>query len=249
MTNQTKRKSFILHKDSLDILDKLTDEQAGKLFKAIKFYQKHNKIPKLDLTLDLVFTPFLSQFIRDDENYKNTCEARKLAGSKGGKQKVANASKSKQKVANVADSKSKSKSKSKNEIKNESEIKNEFTPPTLQQVKDYYIEKGYQDSPNTFFDYYDASNWKDKDGEQVKNWKQKAISWHGRSKDKSDLLPKNIIKLNKVVGDVAIKAIKDYGQDIDLICFEGKSKIVKELSPDKKKEIKSFLENKNITIV
>ena len=34
------RKSFIIHKDSLSVLDDLTDEQAGKLFKAIKAYQE-----------------------------------------------------------------------------------------------------------------------------------------------------------------------------------------------------------------
>ena len=32
------RKSFILHKDSLDVLDDLSDEQAGQLFKAIKAF-------------------------------------------------------------------------------------------------------------------------------------------------------------------------------------------------------------------
>ncbi len=127
MTNQTinNRKSFILHKDSLDILDKLSDEQAGKLFKSIHFYQKKQEIPELDFALDLVFTSFLNQFRRDDENYKITCEARKLAGSKGGKQKVANASNCKQKVANLADNKSESKSESKNKNVNE-ECKSEL---------------------------------------------------------------------------------------------------------------------------
>jgi hypothetical protein len=122
MTTQTinSRKSFIIHKDSLDILDKLSDEQAGKLFKAIHFYQKKQEIPKLDFALDLVFTSFLNQFKRDDESYKITCEARKLAGSKGGKQKLANASNCKQKVANLADSESKSKSESKSESKSKS---------------------------------------------------------------------------------------------------------------------------------
>ena len=120
MSTQTinSRKSFIIHKDSLDILDKLSDEQAGKLFKAIHFYQKKQEIPKLDFALDLVFTSFLNQFKRDDESYKITCEARKLAGSKGGKQKLANASNCKQKVANLADSESKSKNESKSESKN-----------------------------------------------------------------------------------------------------------------------------------
>jgi len=70
MTNQIKNKSFILHKDSLDILDKLSDEQAGKLFKAIYFYQKTQKMPQLDFAHDLVFTSFFNQFKRDDENNK-----------------------------------------------------------------------------------------------------------------------------------------------------------------------------------
>lgn len=107
----SKRKSFVLHKDSLDILPDLTDDQAGKLFKAIYAYQIDEEIT-LDQIVKMVFLPFKNQFIRDDSKYIETCERRAIAGSKGGKQKVANASNCKQKVANVADSVSKSDSKS-----------------------------------------------------------------------------------------------------------------------------------------
>ena len=124
MTNQTQSKSFILHKDSLSVLNKLTDEQAGKLFKSIFTYQVQNILPNDEL-VSIIFEPFLNQFKRDAENYKKTCEARKIAGSKGGKQKVANASKSKQKVANLADSDN----KNKNENKNKSENKNKNDLP------------------------------------------------------------------------------------------------------------------------
>lgn len=122
MTNQTQSKSFILHKDSLSVLNKLTDEQAGKLFKSIFAYQVQNILPNDEL-VSIIFEPFLNQFKRDAENYKKTCEARKIAGSKGGKQKVANASKSKQKVANLADSDNKNKNESKNKSENKNEIK------------------------------------------------------------------------------------------------------------------------------
>ena len=98
----------------MDILPDLTDEQAGKLFKAIYAYQIDQE-EQLDQITKLVFLPFKNQFLRDDAKYKETCERRAAAGSKGGKQKVANASKSKQKVANVADSVSKSKSDSKSD--------------------------------------------------------------------------------------------------------------------------------------
>lgn len=118
-----KRKSFIIYKDSLSVLKKLKDEQAGKLFKAIAEYQEEETLPKDDL-ISIIFEPFLNQFIRDDENYLNTCEARRNAGAKGGKQKLANASKRKQKLANLADSENDSDSDSDSE--NENDSKNEL---------------------------------------------------------------------------------------------------------------------------
>jgi len=127
----SKRKSFVLHKDSLEILPDLTDDQAGKLFKAIYAYQIDDEL-KLDQIIKMVFLPFKNQFIRDDEKYTETCERRAVAGSKGGKQKVANASNCKQKVANVADSVSKSKSDSKND--SDSDSKKEVTKDIVTSV-------------------------------------------------------------------------------------------------------------------
>jgi len=109
-----KKKSFLLHIDSLDILDDLTNGQAGVLFKAIKAYQ-HNEDFPLDSVVKIAFSPFKNQFFRDDEKYEETCKRRAIAGSKGGKQKVANASKCKQDVATLADKKNKNKTNNKND--------------------------------------------------------------------------------------------------------------------------------------
>ena len=38
------RKSFIVHHDSLNVLDDLSNEQAGLLFKAIKSYHLNDDI-------------------------------------------------------------------------------------------------------------------------------------------------------------------------------------------------------------
>lgn len=83
----SKRKSFIIHHDSLDVIDKLTDEQAGKLLKAIKSYQLGEEY-ELDLMTDLVFTPFKAQFKRDDEKYQKIVERNKNNGLKGGRPKT-----------------------------------------------------------------------------------------------------------------------------------------------------------------
>ena len=113
----SKKKSFLLHIDSLDILDDLTNGQAGVLFKAIKAYQHGEDFP-LDSVVKIAFSPFKNQFFRDDEKYVKTCERRAIAGSKGGKQKVANASNSKQELANVADTNNKNKNKTNNKSDN-----------------------------------------------------------------------------------------------------------------------------------
>jgi len=79
-------KSFILHKDSLLILDELTDEQAGKLFKAISNYQNGIETD-LDFGLRMAFAPFKNQFVRDLEKYNEKCERNKSNGNKGGRPK------------------------------------------------------------------------------------------------------------------------------------------------------------------
>jgi hypothetical protein len=118
------KKSFVLHVDSLDVLDELTNEQAGMLLKAMRDYHNEEETP-LDALTKIVFCPFKNQFNRDSLKYQTTCERRANAGSMGGKQKVANvanASKPKQKQANVAenDSVSKNDSDSVNDSKSDS---------------------------------------------------------------------------------------------------------------------------------
>jgi len=77
MTIQTQNKSFILHKDSLSILNKLSDEEAGKLFKAIYNFQTQNILPT-EKMIDCIFEPFLNQFKRDEEKYQNVVERNKI---------------------------------------------------------------------------------------------------------------------------------------------------------------------------
>ena len=80
------KKSFLIYKDTLDVLEELTDEQAGKLFKAIKCFQTDQEI-ELDMITKLVMLPFKQQFERDSEKYENTVERNKINGSKGGRPK------------------------------------------------------------------------------------------------------------------------------------------------------------------
>lgn len=53
--------------------------------------------------------------------------------------------------------------------------------PTLDEVKAYVQERGNRIDPQRFYDYYEASNWKDSSGKPVRNWKQKAITWENHT--------------------------------------------------------------------
>ena len=173
------KKSFLVHIDSLDILDDLTDEQCGQLFKAIKAFQNNDKL-ELSSLVKIAFSPFKNQFIRDDEKYQITCDRRAKAGSLGGKQKVANASKSKQKVANLADKKNKSKNKTNNDSDNKKERSSRFTPPSLSEVISYCNERANFVSPQAFIDHYEANGWM-RGKNKIKDWKACIRTWEKSS--------------------------------------------------------------------
>jgi hypothetical protein len=65
-------------------------------------------------------------------------------------------------------------------VKNKNNNSRKFTPPTIDEVKEYAQKRGNKVDPQKFFDYYTAGNWKDAKGNPVKNWKQKMITWESR---------------------------------------------------------------------
>jgi hypothetical protein len=113
------KKSFILHIDSLGILDELSDEQAGQLFKLIANFHNPNKpkITEITQMVNLAFYPFKMQFQRDLQQYESIVERNKNNGSKGGRPKKVNPNKPKK-----ADSDSKNGIDSDTDSKNDIEI-------------------------------------------------------------------------------------------------------------------------------
>ena len=112
--------SFVLHNDSLRVLDKLSDEQAGKLFKAIKAYHLGNSYD-LDFALEMAFLPFENQFERDKIAYEKVCNRNKTNGSKGGRPRKP---KETEKTQVVLDKPKKADSDSDSDSVNDNEIKN-----------------------------------------------------------------------------------------------------------------------------
>lgn len=89
-----KKHSFVLYTDQKAVIDKLSNEQAGQLIKAIYAYVDTGQLPRLDMTLDLVITPFITTIDRDKKKYEEISIIRANASkSKQKKQMIANGSK------------------------------------------------------------------------------------------------------------------------------------------------------------
>ena len=58
-----------------------------------------------------------------------------------------------------------------------------FTPPTLEEVREYCYEKQIAIDPDLFWDYYNAGGWIAANGNPIKNWKSQIKVWEAREQD------------------------------------------------------------------
>lgn len=70
------KKSFLMYTSYLDNVVLLSDEEAGKLLKAIYAYVNGNEVPELDRILQLTFNPIKSHLERDMKKYNDICRKR-----------------------------------------------------------------------------------------------------------------------------------------------------------------------------
>jgi len=99
------KKSFLLYKDNLSVLDDLSDEKAGILFKAIKEYQTNNTEMQIDdEVVRPIFRLFEASFIRDNKKYIETSKKNSENAKKRWRGENATASDRKQSNAINADS-------------------------------------------------------------------------------------------------------------------------------------------------
>jgi hypothetical protein len=198
----TDKKSFILHIDSLDVLDDLSDQQTGQLFKAIRDYQNGNEV-KLDGLMNAVFKTFKNQFLRDANKYDSVVTRNRLNGSKGGRPKITQPNPNNpvglsvtqtkptepKKADSDSDSGSDNDSKKDNVNDKEKESKGKtarFVPPTKSEIWSYMTqEKGKDRSfalkeSEKMFNFYESKGWLVGKA-KMKNWKAAASNWITRA--------------------------------------------------------------------
>ena len=170
----------------------MTDEQAGKLFKAVYQYQKVGEIVNDDQLTRIALNPFLNQFLRDEERYKNVVLRNKTNGLKGGRPRTQEnpenpvgylGTQKNPEEPKKADSKSDSDSKKdKEDIKDISKDiskKPTFKKPEISEIRNYCNEILANIDPDRFFDYYQANGWK-VGKNPMRDWKAAIRNWKSK---------------------------------------------------------------------
>lgn len=183
MTNQTqnKRDSFIFYRSFYDASKCLKTEEKAQLFDAICSYALDEKVEQLDGTAYGMFQLVKPQLDANRKRFNNGC-IKKQKGSKS----EAKAKQTKSKIeANVNVNVNPNVNENLNlESKSKSKL---FIKPTIDEIKDYCLERKNNVIAQKFYDYYEARGWKLKTG-VMKDWKACVRTWEGNDYNTSQIL-------------------------------------------------------------
>ena len=190
----------------------LNDSERGRLVMALLEYAEKGTMPLLKGNERFYFEGFKMNVDKDRENYDIKVRNGKNGGRPSRNDKPSK-TENNQNKPNETEGNQNEPSETENQkiedIEDIEEIKKEdikeksisdeidkkkssrFSPPTLEEVEKYCSERRSDVDPKRFWDYFNASNWVDSMGKPVKNWKQKVISWEGRSQRKVVNMPLN----------------------------------------------------------
>ncbi len=193
------KKSFIMHLDSLDILDLLSSEQAGELFMAIRNYHLNkinpeNPLGSLGLELSsevkIALIPMIKQFERDQEKWEARAQRSRENGARGGRprnpDKPTGFSRNPEEPRKPVNVNVNGISK---DIHKGEKPKKRFIPPSIPEVEEYKKEKNLTLDVETFINHYEANGWmvgKNK----MKDWKAACRNWSSRNKHNGGSKPR-----------------------------------------------------------
>lgn len=161
------RTYFVFYRSFYEAIAELPEANQLELYRAIFELSLNENEPELTGISKTVFTLIRPQIIANNQRFKN--------GTKAKAKRNGSEIEAKKKQIESETEANKNKNKNKNENKNENKKENKnFTPPTLEEVKSWFIENGSTaEAGAKAWQYYTDGNWNDSKGQPVKNWRQK----------------------------------------------------------------------------
>lgn len=168
--------------DWLDVTQDLTAEEKGNLIDAVVAYASGKEYEHLLSGAVKIAFRFLKGQV--DRNAAIS-DARSKARTNKTEQNETNDNKTEQtetKETNFPKEKEKEKENNKESEKENEPKRKRFTPPTVEEVAAYCMERGNRIDPQRFVDYYTANGWTT-GRTKVVDWKACVRTWEGRDKN------------------------------------------------------------------
>lgn len=208
------KESFILHTDAWEILKDFSDEQCGRLLKALLCYQIGEAIPELDVATKVAFSFMAAQLDRDNDKYAQMVEKRRAAGKKSAEarqQMPTSASTCQQVLTSVNHTDtdtvtdtdtdtvvSSIGAKAPTTTRKKAAV---FKKPSVEDVKQYCDDRNNEIDAEAFVDYYEANGWK-VGRTPMKDWKAAVRTWERKQKPKKSAYSASFDAFDKYVDEL-----------------------------------------------
>ena len=210
------KKGFLLLNNQIEIIEDLSDEQAGQLLKAFYDYNNGNEV-KLKGLMKSVFKQFKIIFDKNEQRYQEKCEKNKknienywkkikeqntdeyerIQSNTNVYEKIrtntmaTNININKNINTNTNINTNKSKLNNNNININKSERDQSFTPtasPTLAEIYNYACSLYINDKDycEKFYNHYESIGWVNGTGREIKNWKLVFNNWLKKDNKQKD---------------------------------------------------------------
>jgi hypothetical protein len=176
---------FICHDDYLQKTAKLTDEEVGRLFRALMKYHATGEENEITGREWLAFDFIREDIDRAEKAHNEKCEKNRqnrMNALDNERQRSSTDDNERQRSSTYKD-KEKEKDNDKENDKDNTpsgdivKPKKRFTPPTVEEVAAYLKEINCDIDPQYFIDYHIARDWILSNGKKVKDWKAVCRTW------------------------------------------------------------------------
>lgn len=174
-----------LYVSYLESLAPFSDEEIGRMVRAMLIYTATGGTPLFDGNERFIWPTIKAQIDRDEAAYQERCEKNRANGAKGGRPKNQSViTKTEWFSEKPKKAKEKEKEKEKEKKKeNDSDMagkpptRHSFSPPSVDDVREYCTENGYNVDPERFVDHYTSNGWM-VGRNRMKDWKSAVRNWN-----------------------------------------------------------------------
>lgn len=169
-------------------LSKLSDEQAGRVFRAALLYSETGALTNLEPLESLAFDFIKYDIDLSKQKYAERCAKNRENIRHRYQLDTVEYDYIPTHTTEYDGYQSKSKSESKSKTYKECDTANKPTKartriPSLDEIKEYCQERESTVSAEAFFDFYSANGWTQGRGKPIKDWKAALRTWERRDKE------------------------------------------------------------------